>query len=65
MLSGTKLYVAFIDFKKAFDSVNRNILWNIFRTNGIQGKRMDILKAVYASVKACARYNSHEFTDLF
>ena len=26
---GRKLYVAFIDFEKAFDSVNRNILWPI------------------------------------
>ena len=27
----TKLYVAYVDFKKAFDSVNRNALWSVLR----------------------------------
>eukprot|EP00745_Piridium_sociabile_P040774 TRINITY_DN79113_c0_g1_i3.p1 TRINITY_DN79113_c0_g1~~TRINITY_DN79113_c0_g1_i3.p1 ORF type:complete len:147 (-),score=2.11 TRINITY_DN79113_c0_g1_i3:18-458(-) len=32
-----KLYVAFIDFEKAFDSINRNLLWPISIKNGING----------------------------
>ena len=31
LLKHTKLYVAFVDFKKAFDSVNRNALWSVLR----------------------------------
>ena len=33
-----KLYVAFIDFEKAFDSININMLWPILLKNGIKGK---------------------------
>ena len=33
-----KLYVAFIDFDKAFDSVSRKLLWVILAKNGVTGK---------------------------
>ena len=29
-----KLYVAFVDVRKAYDSVNRNILWDVFCQSG-------------------------------
>ena len=32
-----KLYVAFIDFQKCFDTINRNILWPILLKNGFKG----------------------------
>ena len=50
-----KLYVAFIDFKKAFDSVNRNILWYVLRKSGINGKLYYALRGIYNSVFACVR----------
>ena len=28
-----KLYVAFIDFQKTFDSISRKLLWPIFQSN--------------------------------
>ena len=31
-----KLYVAFVDFRKAYDSVNRNILWDVLRRAGTE-----------------------------
>ena len=38
LLCHKKLYVAFIDFRKAFDSVIRTKLWAILRRNGLKGK---------------------------
>ena len=32
-----KLYVAFVDFRKAFDTVKRNVLWNVLLQLGIGG----------------------------
>ena len=33
-----KLYVAFVDFGKAYDSVNRNIVWDVLRRAGAGGR---------------------------
>ena len=45
-----KLYVAFVDFRKAYDSVNRNILWDVLRRAGAGGKMLRALRAMYSSV---------------
>ena len=41
----TKLYVAFIDFKKAYDIVNRDISCMVLFTYGIRGQMFRILGA--------------------
>ena len=50
-----KLYVAFIDFEKAFDSINRSILWTILLRNGIKGKLYRCIKSMYKNVKVKVR----------
>ncbi|RUM93601.1 MAG: hypothetical protein DSZ28_07615 [Thiothrix sp.] len=50
-----KLYVAFIDFRKAFDTVRRQALWIALENNGIVGNMANILKGIYESVKSCVR----------
>jgi hypothetical protein len=50
-----KLYVAFIDFEKAFDSINRNILWPILFKSGVKGKLFDCIKSMYDNVKLRVR----------
>ena len=50
-----KLYVAFIDFEKAFDSVNRSIMWPILLKNGIKGKLFRCIIIMYNNVKARIR----------
>ena len=53
--------MAFIDFKKAYDPVNRNILWSVLFHCGIQGKMPRNLKAMYSSVQACVMSRSEVF----
>ena len=50
-----KLYVAYIDFEKAFDSINRNLLWPILLKNGIKGKMYRCIKSMCENVKARVR----------
>jgi hypothetical protein len=50
-----KLYVAFIDFQKAFDSINRHLLWPILNKNGIKGKLLRCIKSMYNHVKVRVR----------
>ena len=59
-----KIYVCFVDFKRAFDSVNRQKLWSVLKTNGLKGNLFKVVKSMYESVKACVRING-ECTDYF
>ena len=59
-----KLYVCFIDFKKAFDTVDRRSLWIALENNGIQGKMAAILKDMYRSVQGRVRCNG-DLSDFF
>ena len=47
-----KLYVCFVDYKKAFDSINRQALFKILEANGINGKFLDAIKSIYQTVSA-------------
>ena len=57
-------FCAFIDFKKAYDSINRNILWQRLRDSGIGGRMLIAIKALYNSVSSCVRVN-YFTTDWF
>ncbi|CAC5400853.1 unnamed protein product [Mytilus coruscus] len=50
-------YVAFIDFKKAYDSINRVFLFNKLENLGISSKFMYSLKALYSNVECSVRVN--------
>jgi hypothetical protein len=50
-----KLYVAFVDFKKCFDTIDRQLLWNILKENGLKGNLFKAFKSMY--VKSCVRCN--------
>ena len=49
--------MAFIDFKKAYDTVNRNVLWSVLLRAGIKGKMLKMIQAMYSSVRACVLCN--------
>ena len=48
-----KVYVSFVDFRKAFDTVKRHVLWNILLNIGVCGKMLSALQSMYKSVKCC------------
>ena len=52
-----KLCVAFVNFKQAFDIVNREKLWSVLQKVGIKGKLYTALKEIYKQVKAKVRSN--------
>ena len=64
LLSHGKLYVCFIDFKKAFYLVDRNTLWLILKKNGIRGKMYKAVKSMYEFVKARVRVGG-DLTEAF
>ena len=55
--NNSSLYVCFVDFKKAFDSVDHSLLMKKLIAKGITGKFYKIVSTLYAKVKSCARAN--------
>jgi hypothetical protein len=49
------VYCAFIDFRKAYDSVNRDILWSCLEQMGIHGNYMNTLRNMYKEVRMRVR----------
>ena len=60
-----KLYVVFVDYMKAFDSVNRDKLWQILKKIKTSPKMLNMLKGIYVRVQSCVRWKSDlsEFFD--
>ena len=48
----SSLYINFLDFKKAFDSVHRDSLWKILLHYGIPSKLVDVIKMLYNGFSA-------------
>jgi hypothetical protein len=51
-------FCAFIDFKKAYDNINRNILWKRLYDIGVCGKMLSAVQSLYVSMMSCVRVNS-------
>ena len=59
-----KLYVCFVDYRKAFDSVNREALFNILERNGISGDYLEAIKGIYKSVLAAVKQDG-KYSEYF
>ena len=59
-----KIYFCFIDYAKAFDSVDHNKLWKILKKMGIPDHLTCLLRNLYAGQKATVR-TGHGTTDWF
>ena len=51
--SNQKLYCAFVDYKKAFDTVWRSALWHKMIKSGITGKILNVIVNMYNNIKSC------------
>ena len=64
--SNSKLWCAFIDYEKAFDTVIRDALWVKLLQCGISCKMVTMIKAIYNNVKACVKLSSSmNMSDFF
>ena len=59
-----RLYCAFVDYQKAFDTVNRTHLWSKLLSIGIKGRIFDVITNTYKDAQSCIRHNS-ELSSLF
>ena len=63
-LSKKQIFVCFVDFRKAFDSVWRNALFYKMLSNGIGGKMINIVKKMYTNSRSSVKVNG-QCTEYF
>ena len=51
----SRAYVGFIDLEKAYDRVNREALWQMFRMYDVGSKLLSRIKSMYVDSLACVR----------
>ena len=51
----TPLIINFIDFKKAFDSIHRELLWKISKLYGVPDKSINISNTLYLNASCCVK----------
>ena len=59
-----KLFCAFVDFKKTFDTVWRSGLWIKLISFGITGKLFNVIRNIYNNIKSCVQVNGQK-SDYF
>jgi len=57
-------WVAYVDFRAAFDSVNRQSLWLLLKTKGVPQKWIDLLEDLYTNTISCVRVDG-QVSDWF
>ena len=50
-----RVFCAFIDYQKAFDSVDRSLLWQKLLSYNINGKLLTVIRQMYNRAKSCIK----------
>jgi hypothetical protein len=58
-----QLYCAFIDYRKAFDLINRSFLWMKLIENEVNGKFINVIYNLYKHAKSCVKKNEATFQN--
>ena len=54
-----KLYAVFVEFKKAFDYVVRDVVWYKRIKAGVRGKILNVIQAIYDNIKARVKFDKN------
>jgi Reverse transcriptase (RNA-dependent DNA polymerase) len=58
------IYMIFIDLKKAYDKISRNIMWWTLEKKSVTTKYATLIKDMYTNIVTCVRARDGE-SDLF
>ena len=60
-----KFYCAFLDFRKAFDYIDRNFSWHKLIGLGIRGRIFDVIQSMYSVVKSRVQVGARRMSVAF
>ncbi|CAA9994700.1 unnamed protein product, partial [Nesidiocoris tenuis] len=56
----SKVFIAFIDFLRAFDNLNHEILWKKLASKNVSARYINLLKSLYSNASFCVKINDKE-----
>ena len=59
-----RIYCLFVDYRKAFDLVDRSSLWAKLISHGINGNIVAVIYNMYSNAKSCVKQN-HKISNFF
>lgn len=57
------MYTCFVDLEKAFDSIDRDMLWEKLNRMGLPKNNVEILKSLYENYKVCIKMDKNMVTE--
>ena len=52
-----QVYIAFVDLEKAYDRVDRSLVWDVLREYGVDGHLVGAVASLYRGSRSCVRVN--------
>ena len=63
--AGVSLYMCFIDFQKAYDTVDRTLLWQVLTRIGVPPQILAVIQQFHDGMRACVRPDNGVCSDRF
>ena len=60
-----RLYCLFVDYRKAFDTIQRSLMWEKLFKIGINGNVLSVIKDMYAKAKSCVKLPDGTLSNFF
>ena len=61
----SQLFLCYVDLKKAFESIQHNLLWKKLHALGVSGQIIRVLQSMYAKAAARVKLTTSEATKSF
>ena len=63
--AGVSLFMCFIDLQKAYDTVDRTVLWQVLTRTGVPPQMIAVIRQFHNRVRACVRPDDGVCSDWF
>ena len=62
--AGRSLFLCFIDLQKAYDTVDRTLLWQVLARLGVPPQMVTVIRNFHDGLRACVRSDNGEYSGV-